>query len=108
MMERGSILWLVLLGVLVIAAPSSAEITNVTIITNYGDIGLELYPDEAPITVANFLEYVNADFYDGLIFHRVIEDFVIQTGAYDVDLNYHEPIRDPIINESYNGLSNLS
>jgi cyclophilin family peptidyl-prolyl cis-trans isomerase len=105
MMERGSILLLILLGVSAISAPSMAEITNVTIMTNYGDIGLGLFPDDAPITVANFLEYVNADFYDGLIFHRVIEDFVIQAGSYDVDLNYHAPVRDPIINEF--GRSNL-
>jgi cyclophilin family peptidyl-prolyl cis-trans isomerase len=77
--------------------------------TNFGDIGLELYADEAPITVENFLMYVNTGFYDGLVFHRIVPDFVIQSGSH-----YYEDGRaksrtagDRIINESDNGLSNL-
>ena len=60
--------------------------TIVTIETNLGDITVELYKDEAPITVENFLNYVDKDFYDGIIFHRVIANFMAQTGAYDESL----------------------
>ena len=51
--------------------------------TNYGVMVAELYEDQAPITVANFLGYVNSGFYEGVIFHRVMKDFMIQAGAYD-------------------------
>ena len=92
-------------------AVSSAANPQVVMETNYGDITLELYPEEAPVTVNNFLSYVNSDFYDGLIFHRVIENFVIQGGGYyyngDDGKFYLSPTLDPIINESDNGLSNL-
>jgi cyclophilin family peptidyl-prolyl cis-trans isomerase len=74
--------------------------------TSFGDIVIELDEANAPITVDNFLMYVKSDFYDGLIFHRVIKDFVIQGGGFDADLNQPDPC-DPIINESNNGLSNL-
>jgi len=78
--------------------------------TNFGNIIIELNQDAAPVTVDNFLRYVSSDFYDGLIFHRVTEEFdnlyVIQAGAYDVNFQYHDPC-DPIINESNNGLSNI-
>lgn len=98
----------VLIAVLFFAmsALCCGQVVDVIFETNLGDIELELYPDKAPITVENFLGYVNSGFYDGLIFHRVIEDFIIQSGAYDSVLNYY-PGGDPIINESYNGLSNL-
>ena len=86
--------------------PCQAETTRVVLQTNFGDIAIELFPADSPITVANFLEYVNSDFYDELIFHRVIEGFMIQGGGFDVDLYYQTP-GDPIINESNNGLSNL-
>lgn len=77
--------------------------------TNYGNIFIELFQTEAPATVDNFLAYVNDGFYDGLLFHRVIEDFMIQAGSYYVyDSNFYERSADPpIVNESYNGLSNL-
>lgn len=58
----------------------------VQIDTNHGEITLELYADLAPVTVNNFLGYVESDFYEGLIFHRVIEDFMIQAGVYDPNL----------------------
>ena len=71
-----------------------------------GDIVLELYPDEAPVTVENFINYVHAGFYDGLIFHRVIPGFMIQGGGFGPDFN--DPATNPpIVNESYNGLSNV-
>jgi peptidyl-prolyl cis-trans isomerase B (cyclophilin B) len=76
--------------------------------TNYGDIVIDLDYDAAPITVDNFLEYVNDDFYDDLVFHRVAENpAVIQAGAWDAEGNLHAPTRAPIINESNNGLSNV-
>ena len=97
---------LILIYLLTFGTIVQAANVNVTIETNYGDTELELFPDLAPITVENFLGYANTDFYDGLIFHRVIEDFIIQAGSYDQYLNYY-PAGPPIINESYNGLSNL-
>ncbi len=75
--------------------------------TNYGDIYIELYPDKAPITVENFLIYVKEGFYNGLIFHRVIPNFVIQGGGFDKDMKPRKPTHPPIKNESDNGLSNL-
>lgn len=71
-----------------------------------GDIVLELYEDKTPVTVANFVDYVQSGFYDGLIFHRVIDDFMIQAGEFDPNLAQITP-GDPIINESSNVLSNL-
>ena len=55
-----------------------------------GNIELELYPDIAPKTVANFVKLANENFYDGLVFHRVIKDFMIQGGGYDTDMTQHE------------------
>lgn len=73
--------------------------------TSMGDITLELYPEKAPATVANFLEYVKAGFYDGTIFHRVINGFMIQGGGLDAQMN-KKPTRAPIKNEADNGLTN--
>jgi cyclophilin family peptidyl-prolyl cis-trans isomerase len=73
--------------------------------TSMGDITLELYPDKAPVTVANFLEYVKAGFFNGTIFHRVISTFMIQGGGLDAKLN-KKPTRAPIKNEADNGLTN--
>jgi peptidyl-prolyl cis-trans isomerase B (cyclophilin B) len=74
--------------------------------TSMGEITLELYPDKAPATVANFLQYVREGFYDGTIFHRVINGFMIQGGGLDANLN-PKPTRAPIKNEADNGLANL-
>ncbi len=73
--------------------------------TNYGNIILELYPDQAPETVKNFLQYVNEGFYDGTVLHRVIPNFMIQGGGYTPDLQ-RKPTRAPIKNEADNGLHN--
>ena len=73
--------------------------------TNHGDIVLELNADKAPITVANFLEYVNSGFYNGLIFHRAIDGFMIQGGGMLPGLENKET-NAPIQNEANNGLSN--
>jgi cyclophilin family peptidyl-prolyl cis-trans isomerase len=78
--------------------------------TNLGNIVIELFPSQAPITVDNFLGYVNSGFYDYLLFHRSIPGFMIQAGAYyyyNGSIYYLPPNQPPIINESYNGLSNL-
>jgi peptidyl-prolyl cis-trans isomerase B (cyclophilin B) len=77
----------------------------VKLTTNFGDIIIELFADKAPITVANFLNYVDKGFYDGVIFHRVINDFMIQGGGFDV--NMKQKATDATIkNEADNGLSN--
>jgi peptidyl-prolyl cis-trans isomerase A (cyclophilin A) len=74
--------------------------------TSMGNIVLELNAQAAPVTVKNFLEYVNAGFYDGTIFHRVIPGFMIQGGGLTAEMEDKET-RNPIINEANNGLGNL-
>jgi cyclophilin family peptidyl-prolyl cis-trans isomerase len=78
---------------------------QISIRTNMGNMILKLDREKAPVTVNNFLRYVDDGFYDGTIFHRVKPDFVIQGGGYDTDLAAKET-RDPIENEADNGLSN--
>jgi peptidyl-prolyl cis-trans isomerase B (cyclophilin B) len=73
--------------------------------TSMGDITLELYMDKAPVTVKNFLGYVDDKFYDGTIFHRVIKGFMIQGGGHTADMS-KKPTKGPIKNEADNGLSN--
>ncbi|MBE0461333.1 MAG: peptidyl-prolyl cis-trans isomerase [Candidatus Aminicenantes bacterium] len=73
--------------------------------TTKGDITIELFPEKAPITVQNFLSYVDEGFYDGLIFHRVIKGFMIQGGGYTSEL-HKKSSKPPIKNEAGNGLSN--
>jgi len=73
--------------------------------TNLGSMTLELYADKAPKTVANFLSYVKSGFYQGTIFHRVIDNFMIQGGGFDVNLREKETAA-PIQNEANNGLKN--
>jgi peptidyl-prolyl cis-trans isomerase B (cyclophilin B) len=73
--------------------------------TSMGDIIVELYPDEAPVTVENFLNYVRAGHYDGTIFHRVINGFMIQGGGMDKDMK-EKDVHGPIANEADNGLKN--
>ena len=74
--------------------------------TSLGEFVLELFPEKAPLTVENFLRYVDDDFYDGTIFHRVIDGFMIQGGGYDEKLGKKET-RPPIANEAHNGLRNM-
>jgi cyclophilin family peptidyl-prolyl cis-trans isomerase len=90
---------------LFLAVPCWAETPVVKLETNFGDIMIELFEDDAPITVDNFLMYVKSGFYDGLIFHRVIDGFVIQSGSYDRNLNPRTP-NEPIPSEYDNGLLN--
>jgi len=90
------------------AAPAArAEGKNpmVLISTSMGDIKVELNEEKAPVTVKNFLAYVNDKFYDGTVFHRVIPDFMIQGGGFDKDMN-QKATKAPIKNEAGNGLKN--
>ncbi len=73
--------------------------------TSKGNIEIELYPDKAPLTVQNFLWYVDNKFYDGLIFHRVIDGFMIQGGGFTPDMT-QKAGKPPIDNEAGNGLVN--
>lgn len=77
----------------------------ITLHTNYGDITIELDFDKAPATAANFLQYCRDGFYDGVIFHRVIKNFMIQGGGMNPDMS-QKKTRAPIQNEADNGLSN--
>ncbi len=73
--------------------------------TNFGDITIELDTEKAPITAANFLQYVESGFYENVIFHRVINGFMIQGGGFDTNMK-QKPTEAPIKNEANNGLSN--
>jgi peptidyl-prolyl cis-trans isomerase B (cyclophilin B) len=85
---------------------------EVTIHTNHGDIRMELYPQQSPESVKNFLQYANDGFYEGTTFHRVISHFMIQGGGMMIEeteagpRSVAKPTRDPIINEADNGLKN--
>ena len=78
----------------------------ITIKTNHGDIGVELFEDKAPISCENFRQYVTDKHFDGTIFHRVIPNFMIQGGGMEKDMS-SKPTRDPIKNEADNGESNV-
>ena len=73
--------------------------------TSMGTVVIELYPDKAPLTVDNFLKYVNDRRYDGTVFHRVIPGFMIQGGGFGPDFS-EKPARKPLRNEAANGLRN--
>lgn len=73
--------------------------------TNYGDITLELDHEKAPVTVQNFIDYVNSGYYDNTIFHRVIDEFMIQGGGFEPGMS-QKKTRAPIANEAGNGLKN--
>lgn len=73
--------------------------------TNFGDITIKMFDQEAPNTVKNFLEYANAGFFNGTIFHRVIDGFMVQGGGFIPGMDQKE-VNDPIKNEANNGLSN--
>jgi peptidyl-prolyl cis-trans isomerase B (cyclophilin B) len=77
----------------------------ITLHTNHGDIKIELFADKAPVTCANFEQYCRDGHYDGTLFHRVINDFMIQGGGYLPGLKEKES-RAPIKNEANNGLAN--
>ena len=87
------------------AQTTKKELPVVVLETSKGNIEIELYPDKAPITVQNFLYYVDSKFYDGLIFHRVIPDFMIQGGGFTPEMA-QKTGKPPIENEADNGLTN--
>lgn len=88
------------------AGPANgAEPTQVKVETSAGEFVVQLDADRAPLTVANFLQYVNQGFYDGTIFHRVVNGFVIQGGGFTPDMTL-KPARPGLVNESGNGLIN--
>ncbi|MBS0556864.1 MAG: peptidyl-prolyl cis-trans isomerase [Proteobacteria bacterium] len=89
-----------------VAPTPAAANPKVLLHTSMGDITLELYPDKAPKTVENFLQYVKDGFYDGTVFHRVINNFMVQGGGWTKDLQ-RKRTRAPVRNEANNGLSNL-
>jgi peptidyl-prolyl cis-trans isomerase B (cyclophilin B) len=78
----------------------------VTMSTTMGDIRIELHADKAPISTQNFLDYVNDEYFDGLIFHRVIPGFMIQGGGFDTGMS-QKKCKAPIKNEAGNGLKNV-
>ncbi len=85
--------------------PAPTTSNEVVFITNFGEISLELYPDKAPITVENFLSYVDVGFFNGTVFHRVIPGFVIQGGGFD-EAGQKKQTLESITNEADNGLLN--
>ncbi|CAG0972808.1 Peptidyl-prolyl cis-trans isomerase A [Myxococcaceae bacterium] len=87
------------------AAEGKGDKPVVIIKTNLGDVTVQLDPEKAPKTVENFLAYVDAGFYDGTVFHRVIKNFMIQGGGMTAD-GKQKPTRPPIKNEANNGLEN--
>lgn len=93
-------LYACLMSLTVLAANPQVELN-----TNQGKIVLELYADKAPATVANFLQYVRDKHYDGTIFHRVIDNFMIQGGGFDEQMR-QKTTRTPVKNEADNGLKN--
>ena len=88
-----------------LAASAPKENPVVILKTSLGEIKVELYAEKAPKTVENFLAYVDAEFFDGTLFHRVIPNFMIQGGGLKADLGKKQT-RAPIVNEADNGLKN--
>jgi cyclophilin family peptidyl-prolyl cis-trans isomerase len=100
--------WLPVIVLSALSLGCSASGPNPTVLmkTSMGDITIELFQDKAPITVKNFLAYVDEKFYDGTIFHRVIPDFMIQGGGFEPGMKREKPTQAPIKNESDNGVPN--
>ncbi|CAN1498913.1 PpiB Peptidyl-prolyl cis-trans isomerase (rotamase) - cyclophilin family [Methylophilaceae bacterium] len=90
---------------LCLSTPLLAANPLVTVETNRGDFVVELYPEKAPKTVANFMQYVDSGYYKETIFHRVINRFMIQGGGFNADMT-EKPSLAPIVNEAANGLKN--
>lgn len=105
-MQTRSLLFGLSLGLVSLSATLLANAEpRVQMQTSEGTIVLELFPEQAPETVENFLGYVNDGFYDGTIFHRVIDGFMIQGGGFTGDFQ-RKSTRDPVANEADNGLKN--
>ena len=106
---KSTLLSLLALMPLAAAFAASAAGPNPTVVmkTSMGTVKIELYPDKAPVTVKNFLQYVDDKFYDGTIFHRVIDGFMIQGGGFDKEM-HKKPTRAAIVNEAANRLKNTA
>ena len=76
-----------------------SEIILLAVVTNLGNFEIELYPKEAPVTVENFTQYVDDNFFENVLFHRIIPGFVIQGGGFEIGMNQKET-KPPIINLS--------
>lgn len=99
---------LALAAIFSVATPAAAQDANapkVKLSTSMGDIVVQLEPAKAPKTVENFLQYVKDKHYDGTIFHRVIDGFMVQGGGFTADMA-QKPVRAPIVLEAQNGLKN--
>ena len=94
-----------ILSGLCLQTASAADAPQVQLKTSMGDIVLELNPQQAPISTDNFLQYVRDGHYNGTVFHRIINGFMIQGGGFDKNMN-PKPTRVPIQNEAANGLKN--
>ena len=107
-MSRSVVFILLMLASLKLFAAVEMSSVNpqVKLETEKGDIVLELFPKKAPVSVDNFIKHVNNFHYDGLIFHRVIKGFMIQTGGFTFDFTPRESERPTIVNEASNGLKN--
>ena len=102
---RTRIILLVAMALSVVTPLAAADNPTAVIKTSKGEIRIELYAEEAPKTVENFIAYANSGFYDGTIFHRVISHFMIQGGGFTPDME-KKATGEPIGNEANNGLSN--
>ncbi|HQR60542.1 MAG TPA: peptidylprolyl isomerase, partial [Methylophilaceae bacterium] len=96
--------FLVMFGAL-FSLSAMAAYPQVEFRTNMGNFVVELYPDKAPKTVANFMQYVNSGFYEGTIFHRVVDQYVVQGGGLTAEMEQKKTMG-PILNEADNGLKN--
>lgn len=101
-----ALLAVTLIALSTVNLPAHGSEPRVRLETSMGNITLKLYPEKAPVTVANFLSYVDSGHYDGTVFHRVISNFMIQGGGFDTNL-VEKPTNDPIPNESRNKLHNI-
>jgi peptidyl-prolyl cis-trans isomerase B (cyclophilin B) len=97
---------IILMGVCTMSNLEANENVIVKMVTNMGTIELELYADKAPITVENFVKYANDGFFNGTVFHRVINNFMIQGGGFTVEGDHKTDTYDGIQNEADNKLSN--
>jgi peptidyl-prolyl cis-trans isomerase A (cyclophilin A) len=106
-MKKALLLLLAALSIILIYGNHAVAAENPRVIfsTTKGDLTIELYADKAPVSVRNFLAYVDSGFYDGVIFHRVIPGFVIQGGGFTAEM-VKKTTRAPIKNEADNGLKN--
>ena len=111
-MKYQKIIFLMALGSLLSCSTQSSQLTNtkgkssmVKLTTNHGAITIKLDAEKAPVTVQNFLGYVKSGFYNGTIFHRVIDNFMVQGGGFESGMKL-KPVNAPIQNEAANGLRN--